>query len=110
LATWQGFAPGSKWLQNGPVFPGFFCFLRVSASCCGNLLRCILRYFFDPLCNLCVGLCAVLALAAKRLAGAAVTSKTIDVKWILRDFISGLFMLTNERGNCFQQSGKFSAE
>jgi hypothetical protein len=28
LATWQGFALGSKWLQNGPVFPGFFIALR----------------------------------------------------------------------------------
>ena len=45
-------------------------------------------------------------------AGHAVTSKTIDVRWILRDCFVCLFMLTNDmkRGNCFQQSGKVSAE
>jgi len=75
LATWQGFALGSKWLQNGPVFPGFFCFLRVRAARCGNLLRCFLRCFFDPLCNRCVGFCVVLIHPAKRLAGAAPVGK-----------------------------------
>ena len=67
LATWQGFAPGSKWLQNGPVFPGFFCFLRVSSASYGSLLCCILRCFFDPPCNLCVGFCAVFVFLPKAL-------------------------------------------
>jgi len=49
FATWQGFAPGSKWLQNGPVFPGFFIALRrllhYLAYWCGNLL---LRFLLNP--------------------------------------------------------------
>ena len=28
---------GSKWLQNGSVFPDFFCFLQVSTARCSNL-------------------------------------------------------------------------
>ena len=30
----------SKWLQNGSVFPGFFCFLKVSTARCSNLWGC----------------------------------------------------------------------
>lgn len=29
-------------------------------------------------------------------AGGAITIKTIDVRWILRDFFAGLFMFTND--------------
>jgi len=38
------------------VLDVFYWFLRFRVARCGNLLRCILRYFFDPLCNRCVGL------------------------------------------------------
>ena len=53
LATWQGFALGSKWLQNGPVFPGFFCFLRIGSARYGSLL-CRIS------CRACAGFCAAL--------------------------------------------------